>query len=181
MNATKTCNDGHEPSPAWITRAMGLAEIGCEPEDRLRNYEIEMELTERYGGEWTVEGPCPRNGEFTKSKGGAAPSGATVIRGAALATCAPPQLAPLRYVVAWELGEWTEYPYGWARDATPMDGTAGPVVGCALVTRDGDGTWRWYANTPDRFATGEGTGLATPESARVAADAWLAAACAKAT
>jgi hypothetical protein len=48
----------------FIDRAMGLKMLGRDPDERLRNYEIEHELDDQYDGKWIVSEWCPFNGRF---------------------------------------------------------------------------------------------------------------------
>lgn len=34
--------------------------------NRLRNYEIESQLEDAFGGTWAIDEPCPKNGVFSR-------------------------------------------------------------------------------------------------------------------
>ncbi len=48
-----------------VSRAAGLEGLNADPESRLRSYEIERGLAQRYGGFWVVGEWCPFNGIYT--------------------------------------------------------------------------------------------------------------------
>lgn len=50
--------------PSKISRQKALSELGYSATDRVRNYELEHDLSSKLGGEWVVAEWCPFNGLF---------------------------------------------------------------------------------------------------------------------